>query len=65
MTIEREQYRAFEDVVGPKNISEDPVILDAYSWRSGLFAGMDKFTPRFEAVVLPGSTREVGNSPAL
>ena len=59
MTIKREQYVAFEDVLGPENISTDPVILDAYSWRSGLYAGMDKFTPRFEAIVLPESTKEV------
>jgi len=53
MAMKREQYAAFEDVLGPENISADPVILDAYSWRSGLYAGMDKFTPRFEAIVLP------------
>lgn len=59
MALQGEQYAAFEDVVGPKYISTDPVILDAYSWRSGLFAGIEKFTPRFEAVVLPENTKEV------
>ena len=46
-------------MVGPGNISADPVILYPYSWRSGLYAGVDKFTPRFEAAILPGSTEEV------
>jgi glycolate oxidase len=59
MALERDIYRALEDVVGTDNISEDPVILDSYAWRSGLIAGMDKFVPRFEAVVLPGDTGEI------
>ena len=59
MTLSKEQYAAFEDIVGPKYISSDPVILDSYSWRSGLLAGMEKFTPRFEAILLPDSTKEV------
>jgi glycolate oxidase len=59
MTLKKEIYKALEDVVGPENISEDPVILDAYAWRSGLIAGLDKFIPRFEAVTLPKDTKEV------
>jgi len=59
MPLEKEQYAAFEDVLGPENISADPVILYPYSWRSGLYAGVDKFTPRFEAAVLPKDTEEV------
>jgi glycolate oxidase len=54
-----DQYKSFEDIVGPENISSDPVILYPYSWRSGLYAGIDKFTPRFEAALLPQSTEEV------
>ena len=42
MTLSKDQYAAFEDIVGPKYISSDPVILDSYSWRSGLLAGMEK-----------------------
>ncbi|OGO31163.1 MAG: hypothetical protein A2Z29_03270 [Chloroflexi bacterium RBG_16_56_11] len=53
------QYTAFEDIVGADFISADPVILYAYSWRSGLYAGTDKFTPLFEAAVLPQNTEEV------
>jgi glycolate oxidase len=59
MALDKERYSVFEDVVGPENISADPVILYAYSWRSGLYAGAEKFTPRFEAVVLPQSAEEV------
>ena len=59
MALKAEIYRALEDVVGPENISEDPVILDSYAWRSGLLAGTDKFVPRFEAVTLPQNTEEV------
>ncbi len=57
--MNKEQYAAFEDILGPENISDDPVILYSYSWRSGLFAGADKFTPLFEAIVLPRNTRDV------
>src|SRR4030043_179389 len=59
MALTTEQYAAFEDIVGPDYISADPVILYSYSWRSGLYAGLDKFTPLFEAAVLPQSTEEV------
>jgi len=59
MPLSKDQYAAFEDVVGPENISAEPAILYSYSWRSGLYAGVEKFTPRFEAVVLPQSTEEV------
>jgi glycolate oxidase len=59
MALKKEQYSAFEDILGPENISSDPVVLYSYSWRSGLYAGIDKFTPLFEAVVLPDSTEQV------
>jgi glycolate oxidase len=59
MSLTKEQYTAFEGVVGAENISDDPVIMYPYSWRSGLYAGVDKFTPRFEAAILPQSTEEV------
>jgi glycolate oxidase len=59
MTLNKKQYTAFEDIVGQDNISSDPVVLYSYAWRSGLLAGATKFTPRFEAVVLPASTKEV------
>jgi len=59
MTLKRSFYKALEGVVGAQNISEEPAILDSYAWRSGMFAGMVKFMPRFEAVVLPNDTEEV------
>jgi len=46
MAISREAYKEIEDVVRPENISDDPVIMDAY--RSRLLT-----------LVLPGSTEEV------
>jgi glycolate oxidase len=59
MTLKRDQYQAFEDILGPENVSADPAILYSYSWRSGLYAGVDKFTPLFEAVVLPDTVQQV------
>ena len=45
--------------MGSEYISDDPVILDSYAWRSGLLAGTVRFVPRFEAVTLPQNTEEV------
>jgi len=59
MALKRDIYRALEDVVGPENISEDPVILDSYAWRSCITAGPQKFVQQFEAVTLPKDTGEV------
>ena len=59
MTLTKEQYQAFEAIVGPENISDDPVDLDAWAWRSGQAAMAQDFKPRFEAIVMPDSTGEV------
>ena len=59
MALTKEQYQAFEAVVGPENISEDPVDLDAWAWRSGQAAMAQDFKPRFEAILMPASTEEV------
>jgi len=59
MALTRQQYKAFEAIVGPENISDDPVDLDAWAWRSGQAAMAQDFVPRFEAVLMPGSTEEV------
>jgi len=59
MALSQDTYRAFEDIVGPENISDDPAVLDSYAWRSGLVAKLEKFVPRFEAVTLPKDTAEV------
>ena len=62
MALERDVYRALEDIVGPENISEEPAVLDSYahSWGEEFFVGAGfRWMPRFEAVLLPGSTKEV------
>lgn len=71
MALERDIYRALEDVVGPENISENPAILDSYAWTGlpresetpGTAEGREtefvRFAPRFEAVLLPENTGEV------
>jgi len=64
MALLREQYQALEDIVGPDYISDDPALLDSYSYpmvatsnHLGPFYGV--YTPQGAAVVLPGSTEEV------
>ena len=32
MALEREAYRALEDIVGPEYITEEPAVLDGYCW---------------------------------
>ncbi len=71
MALEKGVYRAFEDIVGPDNISQEPAILDAYAWtgivlktRKSLLPAADeadcgRFALRCEAVILPGGTEEV------
>jgi glycolate oxidase len=59
MSLDREQYRAFESVLGPENISDNPLHLDAWAWRSGQAPMTQDFVPRFEAILMPGSTEEV------
>ena len=62
MALSREAYRALEDIVGSKYISEEPAILDSYSfqWLSETIQpNQSKFMPRAEAVILPASTRDV------
>jgi len=64
MALSKEAYREFEDIVGPRYISADPVLLDSYSYllsHTSLHMGpaYDVYTPRGEAVLLPASTEEV------
>jgi glycolate oxidase len=60
MALEKVVYKAIEDIVGKDYVTEEPAILDGYSfvWGNELVYG-DKFGPRHDAVVLPGSTEEV------
>ena len=64
MALSKEIYQAFEDIVGTENISDDPALLDSYRYplthtaiHLGPYYGV--YTPRGEAVLLPGSTEEV------
>ena len=64
MALSNEIYQALEDIVGKKNISKDPALLDTYRYsltHTGIHLGphYGVFTPRAVAVVLPGSTEEV------
>jgi glycolate oxidase len=59
MDLDQAIYKALEDVLGPENITDEPAILDAYAWRSGMAAGTTKFMPRFEIITLPKDTEEV------
>ncbi len=64
MTLSREIYQAFEDIVGPDNLSDDPAILDTYitpmsQAQHHMGPAYNEFTPRGLAVILPGSTEEV------
>jgi len=57
MALNKDLYRALEDVLGPEYISDDPVILDSYAWRMNKPA--TRFVPRFEAITLPETTAQV------
>jgi len=62
MSLEKDIYQLFEDIVGSENISNDEPILDSYSfqWGSELFRpNGNRFMPRPDAVLLPGSAEEV------
>lgn len=62
MALQRDAYRALEDIVGPDNISEEPAVIDSYcrSWGEEYLVGEGfRWMPRFAAVALPGNTKEV------
>jgi hypothetical protein len=64
MALTREEYKAFEDVVGQNNISDDPALLDSYTYplmATSLHLGpyYRVWTPRSEATILPETTEEV------
>jgi len=64
MSIHREAYKMLEAVVEPDNISEDPSMLDVYSYNflkelQGKGTGTRFGLQRPGAVVLPGSTEQV------
>jgi glycolate oxidase len=51
MAINQDLYKALEDVLGPENISRDPVVTCTNS--------QFKTSPEYAAIVLPGDTKEV------
>jgi glycolate oxidase len=57
MAFKRDYFEALKDIVGPENISEDPVILDSYAAFDAVRPPI--FAPRFEAVLLPENVAEV------
>jgi glycolate oxidase len=60
MALQREVYRALEEIVGADYISEEPAILDTYAMHWGMRAITGKtFGQRHEAVLLPGNTEEI------
>jgi len=64
MTLSKEVYRLFEDIVGTDNITDDPAVLDSYRYplsHTAIHMGpyYRVYTPRGAAVLLPGSTEEV------
>ncbi|MBN1973561.1 MAG: FAD-binding oxidoreductase [Sedimentisphaerales bacterium] len=66
MALDKEKYQAFEDIVGKRNISQDPGVLETYrciAQQSSAHYGpyVDHMTPLPQAVILPGSTEEVQN----
>ncbi len=63
MVLAKEVYKAFEDIVGPRNISEDIGICETYraipAQSSDHRGPYSTKTPLPLAVILPGSTEEV------
>ena len=60
MELEKDAFRALEDVVGPEFISQDPAIMDTYNqvWGNKLVFD-EKWSTRPAAVLLPETTEEV------
>jgi glycolate oxidase len=62
MAISDEAYAALEDIVGKRNVSRNPAVMDSYAfqWLAELVRPeLSHFMPRPVAVVMPGSTEEV------
>jgi FAD/FMN-containing dehydrogenase len=62
--LSKNLYKAFEDILGTDNISDDPAVLDSYRYslaHTAIHLGpyYNTFTPRGLAVLMPGSTEEV------
>jgi FAD/FMN-containing dehydrogenase len=60
MALERQAYRALEDIVGAEYITEEPVVLDTYCyvWANEVLF-WDKFSARPVAVIMPETVEQV------
>lgn len=63
MALKKEIYAEFEAVVGARNISEEPAVLETYrcaaAQSSAHYGPFNHRTPTPQVVILPGSTAEV------
>ncbi|MDR3224859.1 MAG: FAD-binding oxidoreductase [Clostridiales Family XIII bacterium] len=63
MALNNDFYRALEDIVGKRNVSNDPAVTENYrcitAQSSAHYGPCDTRTPKPLAVVLPGSVEEV------
>ncbi len=64
MALSNEIYSALKEIVGSKNISNDPALLDSYRYSMSQTSNhqgpfFDVYSPRGAAVLLPGSLEEV------
>ena len=62
MALSKEAYRAFEDIVGSGNISDDPALCDSYAFQwlaETVRPDQSHFMPRPVAALMPGSTEEI------
>lgn len=64
MSLTNKHYQEFEAIVGKRNISRDPGVLDTYRYNlshTAIHLGphFDTMTPRGLAVLLPAGTKEV------
>ncbi|MBW1915996.1 MAG: FAD-binding oxidoreductase, partial [Deltaproteobacteria bacterium] len=58
--LKRDEHQALEGIVGKENISEQPALLDSYSWQPSFNTATDNWSPhRPAAVVLPKTVEEV------
>ncbi|MBN1190826.1 MAG: FAD-binding oxidoreductase [Dehalococcoidales bacterium] len=63
MALNKNFYRALQDILGPEFVSDDPVVTESYAMpvRKATLKGGGEYLPRFEAVTLPASTAEVSS----
>ena len=61
MSLNKELYKALEQVLGPENVSDDPAITYSYTPVTGTVMEPPggQATPMYEAITLPQTTEEV------